>query len=125
MCIYLFYQIRKWRRNRNARNVHTQSEERRQVKQDPLCEHQLADAARVNNNGVVAGTHNGLKHEQPHVRRHGPKRCSECMADKKRARVYRWKVLVSLVIPNIMASMDLTIIATALPIIASHFCESR
>lgn len=125
MCIYLFSQIRTWHRNQNAHHVRTQSEERRQAKQDPLCEHQLVDAAGVTDNGVVDGAHPGPGHKQPHVGQDGSKQCPECAAEKKRAKAYRWKVLVSLIIPNIMASMDLTIIATALPTIASHFCESR
>lgn len=125
MCIYLFYQLRKWRRDHNTPQVPTQREERRQFKRKPLCEHQLADAPRVNDDGVVSGTSPGFDHKQPKVEEHGSKQCPECRAEKKRAKIYRWKVLVSLLIPNIMASMDLTIIATALPTIASHFCELR
>jgi hypothetical protein len=64
-------------------------------------------------------------HKQPDLKGHGSKQCPQCRAEEKRATIYRWKVLVSLLVPNIMASMDLTIIATALPTIASHFGELR
>lgn len=123
MCIYLFFQIRKWRRNRNALNVHTQRDELRQTKKDPLCEHQLANASKANDTGVLDCKGPGLEHQQGPVEQRASDQCPECIAMKKRARAYRWKLIVSLVIPNIMASMDLTIIATALPTIASHFCK--
>jgi hypothetical protein len=123
MCIYLFYQIRKARRNRRARE-HTQPAERvqaKQAKQESLCEHQLADAAKGSDDGVLNSTMPGLEHQQ---RQRGSRHCPECIAEKKRAKVYRWKILLSLVLANAMAAMDLTIIATALPTIASHFCKS-
>jgi hypothetical protein len=123
MCIYLFYQIRKTRRNRKARKEHTQPAERVQAKQESLCEHQLADAAQDSDNGVFKSTMPGLEHQQRPVEQRGSTHCPECIAEKKRAKIYRWKVLVSLVMANIMAAMDLTIIATALPTIASHFCK--
>lgn len=125
MCIYLFYRLRKWRRNHNAPRVPAEREQRRNIKQRPLCEHQLADAARVKDDGAISGTSPGLDHTQPNVEERGSEPCPECTAAKKRAKIYRWKVILSLLIPNIMASMDLTIIATALPTIASHFCKLR
>jgi hypothetical protein len=125
MCIYLFYHIRKTRRNRKAREEHsTQPAEPVQAKQEPLCEHQLADAAKGSGDGVLNSTMPGLEHQQRPVEQRGSSHCLECIAEKKRARIYRSKVLVSLVMANIMAAMDLTIIATALPTIASHFCKS-
>jgi hypothetical protein len=130
MCIYLFYQIRKARRNRRAREEHstTQPAERvqaKQTKQKALCEHQLANAAKATDDGVLNSTiPSSLEDQQRRVEQRGSTHCQECIAEKKRARIYRWKVLLSLVLVNIMASMDLTIIATALPTIASHFCKS-
>lgn len=49
------------------------------------------------------------------------KPCSECTQDSKRATKYRWKLLILLLPAFFVASLDLTIIATALPEIASHF----
>jgi hypothetical protein len=123
MCIYLFYRIRKARRNRREREEHNQPVERVQAKQESPCEHQLADAAKGSDDGVLNSTVPAVKHRQRRVEQRGSRHCPECIAEKKRARIYRWKVLLSLVLANMMASMDLTIIATALPTIASHFCK--
>lgn len=125
MCIYLVYRIRKWHTGDNARTLHTPEEESPQVKQDPLCEHQLAHGTEGSNEGMVGGDiqPNPGHKQPPPMEQAGSKHCPACTAEKKSARVYRWKVIVSLLIPNIMASMDLTIVATALPTIASHFCQ--
>jgi hypothetical protein len=118
MCIYLFYQARKWRNNRDAPNAHARSEEATQDKQELLCEHMLASAPRAHDDGLFGSTSPGPQPQQ------SSSHCPQCKADKKQAKIYRWKVIISLLIPNVMASMDLTIIATALPTIASHFCTS-
>jgi hypothetical protein len=52
-------------------------------------------------------------------------KCTVCAAEKSRARKYRWKLLLLLLPGFFLASLDLTIIATALPFIASHFGSSR
>jgi hypothetical protein len=45
----------------------------------------------------------------------------ERRAEKAAKRKYRWKILVALLLPNFVASLDLTIIATAAPTISSYF----
>lgn len=97
--------------------------ERKQHKQVKLCEHQLAIANSAN--GVKGDALNekspiSQQRQIPDDKR-GPKHCPQCIEEKRQARVYRWKIILSLLIPNMMASMDLTITAAALPIIASHF----
>ncbi|KAL2864021.1 putative MFS multidrug transporter [Aspergillus lucknowensis] len=47
----------------------------------------------------------------------------EIAAEKRRRRVYRWKLIGSLFLPYMLATIDLTIVATAVPFIASHFNE--
>ncbi|EWC44389.1 hypothetical protein DRE_01215 [Drechslerella stenobrocha 248] len=47
--------------------------------------------------------------------------CEICKENDKQRRKYRWKLVLTLLIPNFMNSLDLTIIATAVPIIASDF----
>jgi len=49
--------------------------------------------------------------------------CAECKQEKSAARKYRWKLLFCLLPAFFNASLDLTIVATALPQIASHFSE--
>ena len=50
-----------------------------------------------------------------------PQRCPQCKEEKSRARKCRWKLLLCLTPAFFVASLDLTIIATALPRIASHY----
>lgn len=47
--------------------------------------------------------------------------CAQCKEEKSAARKYRWKLLFCLLPAFFDASLDLTIVATALPQIASHF----
>nr|KAK5442289.1 hypothetical protein LTR18_006142 [Exophiala xenobiotica] len=49
------------------------------------------------------------------------KSCPQCVQEKSAARKYRWKLLFCLLPAFFDASLDLTIVATALPQIASHF----
>lgn len=44
-------------------------------------------------------------------------------AEKKRRRVYRWKIILGLFAPFCLQSLDTTIIASALPYIAEDFGE--
>lgn len=48
-------------------------------------------------------------------------KCSACATDKSAARKYRWKLLLLLLPAFFAAQLDLTIVATALPFVASHF----
>jgi hypothetical protein len=56
-----------------------------------------------------------------HVRETPNGKCEICAAEKSAARRYRWKLLLLLLPGFFVASLDLTIVATALPFIASHF----
>ncbi|KAI1980619.1 hypothetical protein LOZ53_002930 [Ophidiomyces ophidiicola] len=47
--------------------------------------------------------------------------CLQCKKEKHDKRVYRWKLIGGLLLPYFLASVDLTIVAAALPFIASHF----
>ncbi|KAK4938538.1 hypothetical protein LTR10_021070 [Elasticomyces elasticus] len=49
------------------------------------------------------------------------KPCSQCVQEKSTTRKYRWKLMFCLLPAFFVASLDLTIVATALPQIASHF----
>lgn len=52
-------------------------------------------------------------------RPNGP--CPKCKQEKHDARIYRSKLIAGLVFPYFLASVDLTIVASAMPFIASHF----
>lgn len=47
--------------------------------------------------------------------------CQICKKKNHDSRVYRWKLVCGLFLPYVLASLDLTIVASALPFIASHF----
>lgn len=60
----------------------------------------------------------------PHLKDTDVHQCEICLkqkAEKKAARKYRWKVLLLLLPGFLLGSLDLTIVATALPFIASSF----
>ncbi|KAM5456451.1 hypothetical protein McanMca71_005545 [Microsporum canis] len=59
------------------------------------------------------------QNQQPEFQTTGP--CELCKKEKHDARVYRWKLIAGLLLPYFLASVDLTIVAAALPFIASHF----
>ena len=48
-------------------------------------------------------------------------KCKRCAAEKSAARKYRWKLLLLLLPGFFLSSLDITIVATALPFVASHF----
>lgn len=50
-------------------------------------------------------------------------KCQECAREKRAARGHRWKLIIGLMPAYFLASLDVTIVATALPFIASHFSE--
>ncbi|OBT96626.1 hypothetical protein VE01_05293 [Pseudogymnoascus verrucosus] len=47
--------------------------------------------------------------------------CAECKEAKRAARIYRWRIISGLFVPFLVQSLDVTIIAGALPFIASDF----
>lgn len=57
------------------------------------------------------------------VRRENEKSCSICKEQKRAARKYRWKLIAGLFFPFALQALDGTIVATALPFIASDFRE--
>jgi hypothetical protein len=51
--------------------------------------------------------------------------CVLCKQEKRAARIYRWKLIGGLFFPFTVQALDTTIVAGALPYIASDFRESR
>jgi hypothetical protein len=41
--------------------------------------------------------------------------------DARKLRAYRWRMILGLLLPNFLASVDVTIVAPAIPTISSHF----
>lgn len=53
----------------------------------------------------------------------GKGRCTACRSEKRAAAIYRWKVILGLLLPFALQALDVTIIASALPWIAVDFGE--
>lgn len=49
--------------------------------------------------------------------------CTLCQEDRRAAKSYRWRLTAGLMLPYMVQALDLTIIAGALPFIASDFSE--
>ena len=47
--------------------------------------------------------------------------CQQCKQEKRAARIYRWKLIAGLFLPFTVQALDTTIVAGALPFIASDF----
>jgi hypothetical protein len=104
-------------------------------KTKPLCRHQLRDQEAAAKNAPAAEPAplqkpdlaispaaepktTAVPQTEPVVARQP---CAICKQQKHNARVYRWKLVLGLAMPFWLTSLDLTVVATALPFIASHF----
>lgn len=89
--------------------------------QPQLCEHQQ----NVNHTSEVPDFQDSSKEKNTEASsndRNGP--CEICKQKTKSMRKYRWKLIVGLSLPFLVQSLDTTIIAGALPYIASEFSKS-
>jgi hypothetical protein len=41
--------------------------------------------------------------------------------ERRRRNIRQWKLMIGLALPNFLASVDVTIVAPAIPLISSHF----
>ena len=94
MFIYLY---RKYRQRQQRQKLQDSPETTSEKDKKPRCPHQ--------------------EHSSPDAL---PK-CEICTAEKSAARKYRWKLLLLLLPGFFLSSLDMTIVATALPFIASYF----
>ncbi|KAL4875869.1 major facilitator superfamily domain-containing protein [Aspergillus karnatakaensis] len=108
MAIYLYRKIKASR------------EAKRQSDLIPLENHHSSPFERDENNNNNSLSLNDVTHRNPSEKQGVS---PEEQAEKQRRRAYRWKLILSLFMPYFLASIDLTIVATAVPFIASHFDE--
>ncbi|EXJ58460.1 hypothetical protein A1O7_05885 [Cladophialophora yegresii CBS 114405] len=101
MIIYTYRKIRAYRAREAA-----EAKEQAQVQAGPTC-------------GSDTPTTTRDTQVPPKAPKAQP--CPQCAQEKTKARKYRWKLLLCLTPAFFVASLDLTIVATALPQIASHF----
>lgn len=75
-----------------------------------------SNAAANDNPAAAKGAEAGTKTEKPEP-------TPEEKAEQRRRRSYRWKIVIGLFAPFTLQSLDTTIIASALPFIASDFSK--
>lgn len=98
---------------------------RTKTKDKKPCRHQF-QLQRLSTTGILKPSQeNGRPWSNvPHgrtIESLGP--CAKCKREKHDSRVYRWKLIGGLLVPYFLASVDLTIVAAALPFLASHFSK--
>ncbi|KAF4152313.1 hypothetical protein CNMCM6069_002250 [Aspergillus lentulus] len=94
--------------------------------QKPLCQHRLqsSQAAAAADDGLST-ERTSIKTEDQHILPQSAPdddgKCHLCQQRQRHDRIYRWKLICGLTLPYILSTLDLTIVATAVPSIASHF----
>jgi hypothetical protein len=95
-----------------------------QVPSVPACNHQrsISDASDI----PLADFHTPREKNIPQAidkdfSSDGDDSCEICRYEKKALRKYRWKIIAGLCLPFLIQALDSTIIAGALPYIASDF----
>ncbi|KAF7128207.1 hypothetical protein CNMCM5793_002749 [Aspergillus hiratsukae] len=91
----------------------------------PLCQHRLQSSQSAPADDASSNERTSLKTEDQHIlpqsapEDDGP--CHLCQQQRRHDSIYRWKLICGLTLPYILSTLDLTIVATAVPTIASHF----
>jgi hypothetical protein len=87
-------------------------------------EARVGDGATKETNGVVRGSSPAAKASaRPGAETEKLEPTPEEKAEQRRKRAYRWKIVIGLFAPFTLQSLDTTIIASALPFIASDFSK--
>ncbi|ODH21702.1 hypothetical protein ACO22_05625 [Paracoccidioides brasiliensis] len=128
----LYQFIKKKIYARRQPNEVGETEKAKKAKKKGPCRHQQQNRDRVIEPEPVGMAKSGDQHDNasknppfiPHPR---PEQgdpvghCPQCKKEIHAARVYRWKLIIGLLLPYFLASVDLTIVASAMPFIASYF----
>jgi hypothetical protein len=87
------------------------------TKERKSCEHQLQSPTDVESSDiqVLQST------ETPSAQTDEKGRCVICRQEQIAARKYRWRLIIGLFFPFALQALDVTIVASALPWIASDF----
>ncbi|KAL2388443.1 hypothetical protein RJ035_003252 [Blastomyces gilchristii] len=126
----LYYFIKKQFRARQ--HPEERADKAEKAKQKRPCRHQRRNQIQATELDPVPFDESGNQHDptsanllsspdpaHEQIPSNGP--CEKCKKEKHDARVYRSKLIAGLVFPYFLASVDLTIVASAMPFIASHF----
>jgi hypothetical protein len=110
MLFTIFKQLQK-KYDKKYKNISIQEE----VAKAPTCPHRQQQAS-VTSTGAAPSTTTKDTVVNDEI-------CTICKQEKHEATVYRWKLIGGLLLPYTLASLDLTIVASSLPFIASYFSE--
>jgi hypothetical protein len=103
------------------------SSQQKPPSQAPSCNHQrsTSDGSEIPLTELHAGQEKNAPREiDKNFRSDGGASCEVCQYEKKALKKYRWKLIIGLFLPFLVQSLDSTIIAGALPYIASDFRKS-
>jgi hypothetical protein len=128
---YLLYRHIKAKRTATA-SAGSGSAQEKPAKPVKLCDHQRdisldtlgmpTDLSDFSNSPQLKG--DGVKElavDKPQAAAGGMGPCQQCKQEKRAARTYRWKLIAGLFLPFTVQALDTTIVAGALPFIASDF----
>jgi hypothetical protein len=113
--------------NFNKTRTRPRSKSGGEKKPKPLCQHRLQLSQSAPADDASSNERTSLKTEDQSIlpqsaSQDGP--CHLCQQQRRHDRIYRWKLICGLTLPFILSTLDLTIVATAVPTIASHFSTS-
>jgi hypothetical protein len=72
----------------------------------------------------VDGTRHSTTQAQSHVEAFNAEEAARHKEEDRRRNIRQWKLMLGLALPNFLASVDVTIVAPAIPLISSHFSKS-
>ncbi|KAI9040046.1 putative MFS multidrug transporter [Aspergillus affinis] len=119
----------KYIRQKTSKSGETSSQKK---PEKPLCSH-LARQSQIEHTPtrdtsdevplreLGSGSAQGRYASHSSTRGDRDRKCRQCEEQRRRERIYSWKLIGGLCLPFTLATLDLTIVATAVPSIASHF----
>lgn len=114
MAIFLYRYLRKKYTNRQAAKTapNTADESHLVPGPSPGQKPEKYESILDGENATAPGrTETGLNREEN----------ARIKAEARKIRIYRWKMIIGLLLPNFLAAVDVTIVAPAVPVISSHF----
>jgi len=100
------------------------SNQQKSASQAPSCDHQRStnDTSDIPLAKLRSGREESVPRDiDKNFSSDGDTSCEVCQYEKKALTKYRWKLIIGLFLPFLVQSLDSTIIAGALPYIASDF----
>lgn len=123
---FAYKHIKKKRRQRREQQAQQEVRQAQLPKTEPgVGVTQIDDAGNAGLSTPAPVSTSVPEHRADPKEKKNPELSPEKLADKKRRRVYRWKIVFGLFFPFALQALDITIVASALPFIAKDFGMSR